>query len=108
MGQALFGEARPTKNGECPTCRSEVWKFAEPATAVCSICGQTASLVPVQKGIKWVYRDSKNSFTKDHLEEHFHDWLRGKVQEFITRRKELALVRDPYKGNDTWLTPLKA
>ncbi|AHF07432.1 flavodoxin family protein [Desulfitobacterium metallireducens] len=107
MGHALFGEARSAKNGECPTCRSEIWKFPEPAKAVCSICGQTATLYPEEKGLKWVYGESKNPFEKEHLKEHFQGWLRGKVQEFISRRKELALVRDPYKGNDTWLIPHK-
>lgn len=108
MGKALFGEARPSKSGECPTCHSEIWKFPEPAKAVCSICGQRASLFPLEKGIEWVYEDSKNPFDKEHLKEHFHGWLRGKVQEYLSRRKELALVRDPYKGNDTWLIPTKA
>lgn len=105
MGQALFGKARQAKAGECPTCWSEIWKFPEPSTAICPICGQTASLVAGEKGIKWVYGDSRRMFDKEHIEEHFQGWLRGKVQEFISRRKELAVVRDRYKGKDTWLIP---
>lgn len=105
MGRSLFGKAREAEAGECPTCWSEIWKFPEPGTAICPICGQTAKLVSEQKGITWVYGDSRKMFDKEHLKEHFQDWLRGKVQEFISRRKELAAVRDPYKGNDTWLIP---
>ncbi|HVJ48881.1 flavodoxin family protein [Desulfitobacterium sp.] len=105
MGQSLFGEARQAKRGECPTCWSEIWKFPEPTTAVCPICGQSARLVPGEKGIEWIYGDSQRMFDKEHLKEHFQGWLRGKVQEFISRRKELAVIRDPYKGKDTWLSP---
>ncbi|MEA4900454.1 flavodoxin family protein [Desulfitobacterium sp.] len=105
MGQALFGEARQARNGECPTCRSEIWKFPEPSKAVCSICGQKANLVPEGNTITWTYAGSHNPFEKEHLKEHFQGWLRGKVQEYIARRKELALIRDPYKGEGTWLTP---
>lgn len=107
MGQALFGEARQAKNGECPTCWSEIWKFPEPATAVCPICGQTATLVPEGKEIKWVYGNSRNPFEKEHIKEHFQGWLRSKVQEYISRRKELADIRDPYKAKDTWISPTK-
>ena len=105
MGQTLFGQARQAGAGECPTCWSEIWKFPEPATATCSICGQTASLVAGEKGIKWDYGDSPKMFEKEHLKEHFQVWLRGKVQEFVSRRNELVAVRNPYKGKDTWLVP---
>lgn len=105
MGQALFGQARQAGAGECPTCWSEIWKFPEPATAICSICGQTASLVAGEKGIKWIYGGSRRMFDKEHLKEHFQGWLLGKAQEFVSRRKELGLVRGHYKGNDTWLIP---
>ena len=105
MGKALFGQARQAGSGECPTCWSEIWKFPEPDTAVCTICGQTATLVAGEEGIKWVYGNPSRMFDKEHLEEHFLNWLRGKVQEYMSRRKELAVVRNRYKGNDTWLIP---
>lgn len=105
MGHALFGEPRQSRGGECPTCWSEIWKFPEPSQAVCPICGQTASLVTGDKGIHWEYGDPTRMFDKEHIKEHFQVWLRGKVQEFISRRKELAEVRSPYKGKDTWLIP---
>ncbi|ODA39928.1 flavodoxin family protein [Desulfosporosinus sp. BG] len=103
MGQALFGQARRAGEGECPTCWSEIWKFPQPGTAVCPICGQIANLVAGEKGIQWVYGDSSSMFNKEQLKHHFQGWLRGKVQEFISRRKELAVVRDRYKGNEPWL-----
>lgn len=105
MGQTLFGQARQAGTGECPTCWSEIWKFPEPTTAICPICGQTASLVAREEGIKWVYGDSLRRFGKENLKAHFHDWLRGKAQEFVSRRKELSVVRGRYKGNDSWITP---
>ena len=97
MGQALFGKARQSGIGECPVCWSEIWKFPEPATAVCSICGQTASLIAGEKEIQWVYGVSSGRFEKENLKAHFHGWLSDKVQEFMTRRKELAAVRNRYK-----------
>lgn len=105
MGMALFGQARQAKEGECPTCWSDIWKFPAPASAICSICGQTASLVAAEQGIQWVYDDPANMFKKEALKEHFQSWLPSKVQEFVSRRKELAVVRGQYKGNDTWLIP---
>lgn len=105
MGKALFGETRKSQQGECPTCWSEIWKFPQPGTAVCPFCDQTASLVPGDKGVQWVYGGSRNTFDKERLKDHFQGWLRGKVQEFISRRKELAQVRNRYKGDDNWLAP---
>lgn len=105
MGQALFGQARQAREGECPTCWSELWKFADPKNMVCSTCGQRAGLVVADEGVQWVFEGSGNMFDKDHLESHFQRWLRVKVQEFISRRKELAEVRNRYKGNDIWLKP---
>ena len=105
MGQALFGQARQVGEGECPTCWSEIWKFPQPGTAVCPICGQTAKLVAEEKGIVWIYGESDSMFDKEHLKDHFQGWLCGKVQEFISRRKELTEVRNRYKGEDTWLKP---
>ncbi|MDA8235112.1 MAG: NAD(P)H-dependent oxidoreductase [Clostridia bacterium] len=103
MGQALFGQARPALVGECPTCWSEAWRFNNPETVVCTICGQTGSLVLEKKNIRWEYGEASNLFEKFNLEECFHEKLRVKVKEFIARRKELAEVRDQYKGNDIWL-----
>lgn len=105
MGRALFGEARKPRAGECPTCWSEIWKFADPATAVCPICGQKAWLSAEEKSLKWVYGESPRMFEKEFLIEHFQSWLPSKVEEFLTRRKELAVVRNRFKGNDTWLKP---
>lgn len=104
MGQALFGESRKAREGECPTCWSDIWKFPAPNTAVCPICGQTATLSMGYEGIKWSYNESGQRFNKEYLKEHFQVWLKGKVQEFISRRKELGEVRDKYKGNDTSIT----
>jgi len=98
MGQALFGQARQAEKGECPTCWSDIWKFPQAGTAVCPICGQTASLVSGENGIQWVYSHSSMMFKKEQLKHHFQEWLRGKVQEFMSRRKELAVVRERYKG----------
>ena len=104
MGQALFGQARPPKEGECPTCLSEIWKFVDSKTIFCPACGQKASLVVTDSGVQWVYGESGKRFDKATLEEH-QRWLIGRVQEFISRRKELAEVRNRYKGNDVWLEP---
>lgn len=103
MGQALFGQARQPGNGECPTCWSDIWKFPHAGTAVCPICGQTANLVAGENGVQWVYNELSNMFKKEQLKHHFQEWLGGQVQEFISRRKELAVVRDRYKGNNSWL-----
>ncbi|EHQ87615.1 flavodoxin family protein [Desulfosporosinus youngiae] len=97
MGQALFGQARQPGNGECPTCWSDIWKFPQAGTAVCSICGQTAYLASGENEIKWVYNERSNMFGKEPLKHHFQEWLNGKVQEFISRRKELSAVRERYK-----------
>lgn len=105
MGRALFGQARQARNGECPTCWAEAWKLTNPETLVCTICGQTASLVVKEAGVEWVYGDRSTKFAKDHLQDHFQRWLRDKVQEFISRRKELAEVRSRHKGNAIWLKP---
>jgi multimeric flavodoxin WrbA len=107
MGQALFGEPRQARSGECPSCWSEIWKFPEPTQAYCPFCGQTATLISGDNGIQWVYGEPSKKFDKEHIKEHFQGWLRGKVQEYISRRKELGEVRAPYKGNDTWITPLR-
>ncbi|WP_425807622.1 flavodoxin family protein [Desulfitobacterium sp. Sab5] len=104
MGQALFGNSRSALGGECPACWSEMWKFPEPGKAVCPICGQTADLVAGENGIQWRYGETGKRFEKEYLKEHFHNWLREKVQEFVARRKELAAVRTLYKGS-TWLEP---
>lgn len=105
MGRALFGEGRKAKEGECPTCWSDIWKFKSLDTAVCPICGQTAALSLGKEGIQWVYGEAGTRLDKEHLKEHFQVWLREKVNEFISRRKELGEIRDKYKGNDIWATP---
>jgi hypothetical protein len=105
MGRALFGQARPARVGECPTCWSEAWQFADPKTVVCSACGQKVRLVVTDSGIQWVYGESGKKFDKAVLEYHNKHYLPGKVQEFISRRTELAEVRNRYSGNDIWLEP---
>ncbi len=105
MGQALFGEARQASQGECPSCWSDIWKFPAPDKAVCPMCGQEASLVSGDAGVEWVFGKPGVQFTREHLIDHFQGWLRGKVQEFIARRRELAEVRNHYKGEDNWALP---
>ncbi|KLU59036.1 NADPH-dependent FMN reductase [Peptococcaceae bacterium CEB3] len=105
MGQALFGRGREARPGECPNCWSEIWKFPEPGRAVCPFCGQEASLTAENGSMRWEFGPPTSRFGREQLEEHFHDWLGGKVQEYLLRRKELAKVRAPYKGGDLWLWP---
>lgn len=105
MGQALFGEARKAKEGECPTCWSDIWKFPKPDTAICPICGEKANLVMGEGGIQWNYNEPGNRFEKEHLKNHFQSWLGEKVQEFNLRRNELEEVRKRYKGNGIWIEP---
>lgn len=105
MGERLFNQARQAQEGECPTCWSEVWKKTKPGVMVCPCCGQTATLVAGENGVQWVYGNSGIRFDKEHLKEHFQVWLREKIQEFSSRRKELVEVRNRYKGNDIWLLP---
>jgi len=97
MGEALFGVARSAQQGECPTCRSDIWKFPQPGEALCPICGQKANLVVGESGITWVYGDRGQRFAKEHLKKHFQEWLPGKVREFSTRRKEFSAIRERYK-----------
>lgn len=104
MGQTLFGPARQPDAGQCPTCRSEIWKFPEPKLAVCPLCGQEAELAQSAQGIVWRYGATGQRYEKEALKEHFHTWLRAKLSEYGQRRKELAEVRNPYKGG-SWLTP---
>lgn len=104
MGRALFGQTRPAKEGECPACRSEIWKFTDPKTVVCSACGQKISLVVTDSGVQWVDGEAGKRFYKAHMEDH-RRWLAGKVQEFISRRAELAEIRNRYKENNVWLDP---
>lgn len=105
MGRALFGQARQAREGECPTCLSDVWKFVNPETVVCPMCGQKAGLVMKEGGGQWVYGAPGTMFDKEHLTNYFQQWLRDKVQEFISRRKELTELRSRYKGDDIWLKP---
>ncbi len=105
MGKALFGQARQVREGECPTCWSQTWKFVDPQTLVCPICGQRASLLVGNEGVRWVYGGASNMFDKDTLQNHFQRWLSVKAKEFISRREELAEVRNRYKWNDIWLKP---
>ncbi len=104
MGQALFGPASRPSQGQCPTCWSEIWKFPEPGRAICPLCGQEAELEHSPEGIVWKFGPPGKRYEKEALQEHFHTWLRGKLNEYLVRRKELAEVRNPYKGGE-WLTP---
>ncbi len=105
MGRALFGQARLAREGECPACLSEAWKFADSQTIICSVCGQKAGLVVTSAGIQRVYRESGENFRLATLEHHFQHWMPGKVQEFIARQKELAEIRGRYKEHGVWLKP---
>lgn len=105
LGNALFGEGRQVRQGECPTCWSEIWKFPEPGRAVCALCGQEALLLPEDEAVRWVFQEPAVRFQRKNLEEHFQAWLKGKVQEYLLRRKELAEIRSPFKGEEHWLLP---
>lgn len=105
LGRALFGEARQSQAGECPTCWSDIWKFSSPSHAVCPLCGQEADLIPSDNTLLWNFGPAGSRFESEKLKEHFQIWLNEQVQEFKSRRKELALLRNPYKGEDTWIKP---
>lgn len=104
LGSRLFGEARPSGKGECPTCWSDLWRFPQPGTALCPICGQTAEIVAGSDGVKWSVGPRSKRHTKEELEHHYTE-LKGKVKEFLSRREELAAVRNAYMGDDYWLKP---
>lgn len=104
MGRALFGPQREPGSGQCPTCRSEIWKFPEPGRAVCPLCGQEAELEPGAEGVVWKFGPESKRFDREELRIHFHAWLRSKLDEYMQRRRELAEVRSPYKGGE-WISP---
>jgi multimeric flavodoxin WrbA len=105
MGKALFGDKSEIQSGQCPTCRSEIWKFPKPNFAVCPICTQEAILEQQNGEVKWVFGPSAGRFELLDLEHHYGEFLPSKVREFIGRRKELALIRKPYETKDNWLKP---
>lgn len=105
MGTALFGPSRSAQNGECPTCWSDIWKFPSPGTAVCPLCGQTATLVTDGQDLRWFYGSPSNRFEKEQLEYHLQHRSREMLLEFNSRRQELSEVRNRYKGNDSWMCP---
>ncbi|MDQ7093464.1 flavodoxin family protein [Desulfosporosinus sp. PR] len=100
LGASLFGEPHSLEAGQCPTCWSDLWKFPQPDHAVCPFCGQEATILPSAdgKGLRWLFEAQASRFNQDHLKEHFQVWLRDQVREFGKRRKELAVVRNRYKG----------
>lgn len=106
MGKALFGDKSEIESGQCPTCRSEIWKFPKPNLAVCPICTQEAILELQNGEVKWVFAPSGSRFELLDLEHHYGEFLPSKVREFIGRRKELALIRKPYETKDNWLKPI--
>lgn len=108
MGKALFGAAGEIESGQCPTCRSEIWKFHKPDFAVCPLCSQEAMLEFQEGEVKWVFGPPGKRFELPDLERHFGEFLPSKVKEYIVRRKELALVRNPYETKNNWLKPDKA
>ncbi|MGC7872566.1 flavodoxin family protein [Desulfosporosinus sp. SYSU MS00001] len=99
LGQSLFGNSHQPETGRCPTCWSDLWKFPAPNHALCPFCGQEATILPSDQGnsLHWEFGPSGGRFTKDYLKEHFQVWLKGQVQEFVKRRKELALIRNQYR-----------
>ncbi|MDA8442256.1 MAG: flavodoxin family protein [Peptococcaceae bacterium] len=105
LGAALLGEPRQAEAGQCPTCWSDVWRFPQPGKVVCPFCGQQGELSAGPAGVTWVFGPSGARFKRDQLQEHFHKWLKGKMEEYMLRRKELAVIRNQYKGMDTWLKP---
>jgi multimeric flavodoxin WrbA len=108
MGKALFGVAAETEAGQCPTCRSEIWKFPKPDFAVCPLCSQEAMLEFQEGEVKWIFGPPGKRFERPELERHFGEFLPAMVKEYIDRRKELALVRNPYKTQNNWLKPKNA
>lgn len=104
LGSRLFGEARPAAEGEYPTCWSELWKFPKPGSALCTLCGQTANLVAGEGGVQWVFGPQSDRYKQEELNHHNQD-LRSKVKEYLSRRNDLAVVRNAYKGEDNWLKP---
>lgn len=100
LGASLFGVPRPLEAGQCPTCWSDLWKFPTPNHAVCPLCGQEADILSSENGkaMHWEFGPSARRFEKDALKEHFQVWLKDQVQEFGKRRKELAVIRNRYKG----------
>jgi multimeric flavodoxin WrbA len=103
MGKALFGDKSELESGQCPTCRSEIWKFPKPNFAVCPICTQEAILELQDGEVKWVFGPFGKRFELPDLEHHYGEFLPSKVREFFGRRKELALLRKPFETKDNWV-----
>lgn len=103
LGASLFGKPRQSEAGQCPTCWSELWKFPAPNHAVCPFCGQEADLIFSESGIEWNFGTTGHRFAKEALKEHFQVWLVDQVREFSSRRRELSLIRNRYKGQDLWI-----
>ncbi|GAB6156438.1 hypothetical protein JCM17380_51900 [Desulfosporosinus burensis] len=104
LGSRLFNETRPPEDGECPTCWSDIWKFPQPGIAICSLCGQTADLIAGEDGVRWIFGPPSDRHSKEGLVHHTQE-LKGKVNDYLSRREELTVVRKAYKGEDNWIKP---
>lgn len=103
LGASLFGKPRQSEAGQCPTCWSDLWKFPTPNHAVCPLCGQEADVRSSENGMQWNFGSAGHRFEKKSLKEHFQVWLVDQVKEFGSRRKELSIIRNRYKGQDKWI-----
>ena len=105
MGAALFGQRRPTGEGECPYCGGNIWKFRRPDLAYCPICMTEAKLHVVNGAIEMEYGDSPTQvFGYDWLNSHFRADLAAGVKDFQTTREKLRAIKERYRGEGyVWL-----
>lgn len=107
LGSRLFGAARSSVKGECPNCWSDIWKFPQPDTALCPLCGQTAKLAVEGGVLRWSFGSQSERLGKEMIRHHSEE-LKGRVKEYLLRRNELEVVRKAYKGEDNWVKPEKS
>jgi len=106
MGKAIFGDRREKKEGECPYCGCNLWKFEKPGEAVCPICLTPAKFSAGEDGkMKVTYGKAiKKVYEYEWLDGHFRSDLAKGRKSFEKTRETLREKRNLYKEGYHWLT----
>lgn len=106
FAKALFSDEPEQRDGGCPLCGGQTFRFTGGTSVQCMLCSHTGT-VSMEEGTPVFHMTAEDdiALTREAVAGH-GEWLMGMKKGFRGSREELKKVRQEYQDDGTWVKPL--